>query len=407
MDVARLAGLIAFGSLLACRPASMPRKSALPRLPVGSGAAHNLEAGCVADPRPNAEYFPDRVSIQHATQFTVRYGPNWKLVEFRPNVYRPERQRFLLVQCGTQAPAGIAADRVIPVPARRFILNNPALAGTVTRLGLLDYLVGVASMQPISQPAIIARFEAGHVLEVGSGPHASVEAAVEIDPDLLFTFYSAYPEYNVRPKLWEAGINAIPLADHFEPDPLARAEWMKFLAVFFNREREANALFEEAAKNYSATKRLGEAVANRPEVLLGSSSARDTWLLNGGRNFMARLVYDAGGKYFWHDELSLSLVPAGFERVFSEQAGTSVWLSRPFLAQTRRQLTASDPRLAFFAPVDHGRVLVPDRNPTVHHRAPWSDQSLDHPDFVLADLMAALHPELLPHHEFHYLRRLD
>jgi GTP cyclohydrolase I len=88
----------------------------------------------------------------------------------------------------------------------------------------------------------------------------------------------------------------------------------------------------------SKLNRLVDYFAKRPQVLVGWPSGRDIWNLNGARNFFARLIWDAGGEYFWHDDLSLSLVPVNFETVYDQQPPARFWFSRSFSASTRQQL---------------------------------------------------------------------
>ena len=63
-------------------------------------------------------------------------------------------------------------------------------------------------------------------------------------------------------------------------------------------------------------------------------------------------------------------------------------------------------RLAFFAPVEKNGVYANDRGVDGRHALPYADQSLDKPDVVLADLLSALHPQIVPDHEPVFLRKL-
>ena len=128
-------------------------------------------------------------------------------------------------------------------------LGTQSRAGAVA-VALQDQLVGVASINGIAVPEILDRYHRGHVREVGSGTHSSIELALALDPDVVFTFYSAFADSNTHPKLWDVGITGVPLADHFEPTPLGRSEWMKFVALFFNQERRAEEVFSAIAERY-------------------------------------------------------------------------------------------------------------------------------------------------------------
>jgi iron complex transport system substrate-binding protein len=369
----------------------------------------NLSQGCPDHYDPAVDYFPDKAEFRYAQQLRVTYHRNYKVVEFNPSVHTKETFRYVLVQCGTPAPPSDGKSRIIQVPVQRFVLNHVEYGATVVRLGVLDRLVGVPSLLAFSTPEILQRAREGYIQEVGSRSHSSLEPTVAVDPDVAFLFYSAYPNANLHPQLWQLGVEGVPLAGHFEPNPLGRSEWIKLFALFFNREREADRIFEPAAQRYEDLARRASSASNRPEVLLGIPNGRDIWALAGGQNFMSKLVSDAGGHYFWQDQQAGSLVLADYERVFDESLDTAVWLGGNGVSRltSRRDLIRNDPRLAFFSPVEHGTVFAQDRGIDKRRAMPVSDQSLDKPDVVLADFVSALHPELLPDHKPVFLRKLQ
>jgi iron complex transport system substrate-binding protein len=393
---------------IGCRRYDASAREAHRIIQVSAPLAGNLDNGCPDHYDPALDYFPDKVSLRYSRQLRLTYHNNYKLVEFSPAVHTQETFRYVLVQCGTSAPVGYPDARVIEVPARRFILNDAAYGAAVVRLGLLDRMVGVSSFLGYSTPEIIARGRQGLIHEVGARGHSPIEPAIAIDPDLVFLFYSAYPNSNLHPKLWELGVQGVPMAGHFEPTQLGRSEWIKFLALFFNRERQAEELFAPAATRYEELARRAAGVRERPEVLLGYPSGRDTWMLNGGRNYMASFVWDAGGHYFWQDEQAGTLVSNDFERVYDLALDTGLWFGNYGINRVSRvrDLVRNDNRLAFFTPIERRNVFAGDRGLDKRGAYPHADQSVDKPDIVLADLIGALHPELLPGREAVFLRQL-
>jgi iron complex transport system substrate-binding protein len=368
----------------------------------------NLRDGCPDHYDPDVDYFPEKARFRYVRQLRVMYHRNYKVVEFKPAVHTKETFRFVLVQCGTPAPTEDRVARIVQIPVQRFTLSHTEYGAAVARLGVLNRLVGVPSLLGYSTPAILERAKQGGIREVGSRSHSSLEPTVAVDPDVAFLFYSAYPNANLHPQLWQLGVEGVPLASQFEPDPLARSEWIKFFALYFNREREADAIFDAASQRYEELASRAQATSTRPEVLLGVPNGRDVWALYGGRNFMSRMVQDAGGHYFWTDQQAGSLVLADHERVFDESLGTEVWVGGNGVNRiaSRQDLIRNDPRLAFFAPVEHGDVYAGDRGMDKRHVMPYADQSLDKPDVVLSDFVSALHPELLPGYQPVFLRKL-
>jgi len=394
-------------ALLGCRSTNMAERRPWPRVTLAAAPNANLTNACPAGHNPAFDYFPDKVTVEHARQFSVSYHGHYKRLTFRPSVKHEQPEEFLLVQCGTPVPAHDSRTRVVTVPAQRFVLTNLAFISAAVRMGLLDQLIGISSINGVSHPAVLERHSAGRLKEVGTGPHSSVELAMAVDTEILFTFYSAWPNYNTHPKLWEVGIQGIPTADHFESTTLGRTEWIKFLALFFNREREANEIFAPVARRYQELQSRVRNPATRPDVLVGWPSGRDIWNLNGSRNFFASLIHDAGGEYFWQDDLALSLVPVNMERAFDQQRDSLFYISRSYSASTRAALAGKNPVMPHLRAFSQNQIWSPDKNTQLHRKTPWQDQSLDHPDVVLADLIFVLHPERMPNYEPYYFRRLD
>lgn len=347
-----------------------------------------------------------RVRFEHSIQLQVSDHDGYRVVDFHPSVLTRETMRLVLADHGVTLPAALRAEQVIRVPVTRIVTANHAMNSTLEALEVEESVVGVNSFRGITAPKLARRAAAGLIHETGGGTHSNIEKTLALDPDIYFTFYSAYPQHNMHPKLWEAGLHAIPLSDHTEPTPLARAEWIKFVALFFHKEREANRLFEGIVERYGLVAERARTVTSRPPVLAGFPSGRDIWSAHGGRNYIASLIHDAGGEYVWKDGIHGSLVYVNFERMFDTAIDADAWMTGGFLPPTLALLGRQNPPLAWLRPVTLGNVLNPGRGLSPLAPMPYHDQSLDKPDLVLADLMHFLHPEILPSHRPVYFERL-
>ena len=388
-----------------CRSTEALPSAAWPVIDVGA-PARNLTRDCVAEYDPNVDYFPEKASVEEAQSFRITYHGHYKVIDFVPDVGSQETARYVLVQCGTPVPPGADHDHVISVPVARFVLTKPEFSSLVASLGLVDRLVGVDNLRAIADPDIIRRYQQGLLAEVGSGTHAAIELALAVDPDVVFTFYSAFADANLHPKLWDVGIRGVPLADHFEPTPLGRSEWMKFFALFFNEEQRVEESFTGIADRYRALAARTAEVSHRPAVLLGWPSTRQQWALNGGRNHMARMVEDAGGTYVWTSDSSRSLDLAHFEQVFHLAAGAEVWVGNQLGHATLGALASGDPRMGLFGPVERRRVFNNDLGRLPSGAFPLANESIGRPEVVLADFIRILHPDLLPEHALTYHHEL-
>ncbi len=394
----RLCGPLALMALLGCMQVAPPARQPWPAVALGAmGPAANLDSNCVADHRAGVDYFPQKTAFSHSAQLQVSYGEHFKRVRFTPTVATGEVLEFLLVQCGTPVPAHGPHVPVIQVPIQRLVTGNSAMLGALDELGLVDRLFGAESTRSATVASVRRRIEQGLVHDMWGYGHASIEPVMAVQPDVYLTFYSAYPQGNMHPRLWELGVRAIPQADHHELHPLGRAEWLKLLALLTNREARGNALFDGIVARYDHWKAIAAQARSRPRVMSGFAAGRDTVETFGGRNQRARLIHDAGGEYVLaDDDQAGSLVYEPFERVYARGADAPVWLGTLGGRADRQQLVAANALHGWFSATRTGHVYAWDRGYTGAWAHPYQDQSMSRPDVLLAEAISALHPPLMP-----------
>jgi iron complex transport system substrate-binding protein len=370
----------------------------------------NLTRTCDAAPHAGWDYFPEKVHFEHSTQLRVEYHDAFKIVTFTPAIHRGLPLRYVLYQCGTPRPSDVGDGAiVVEVPVQRAVLNDSAYGGAVDRLGILDRLYGVNGFEEFTNPAILDAAASGRLQELGTRGPSTIEKAVALDIDVVFLFYSANPNFNLHPALARLGVAGVGLADLFESTPLGRAEWVKFLALFFNEEARANQILDAAAQHYGDLRTRAQATAARPVVFQGFPADRDTWTAVGGANAMATLIRDAGGRYVLDDDTPRANVPFPFERALFDAFDAPIWIGMNGVNRTKatRDLIARAPQVAELGPVRGGAVYAMDRHMNAARAFPFASESLDKPDVVLADLVAVLHPDLLPGYVPAFMRKLD
>lgn len=350
-----------------------------------------------------------KLRFVHSTQLTVEYRGHYKFVRFKPGVFTGEEQAFALVQCGTPRPDDLPPNTVIlDVPVRRLATVNESMLGAMADLDVVHTLVGLPNKRGVTVPAVRRHIEAGGVTEMYGWGHSSIEAILALDPDVYLSFYSAYPQFHMHPTLWRVGIAALPMADHLESAPLGRAEWIKFVALLTNREARAEAEFAVIEREYEALRARVPADVERPRVLSGVASRRDIWDLFGGDNFRAALIRDAGGEFVLQDMRTANgylMLP--LERVYARAHDAPVWLGGLQGVSTFAELESGNVMYRHLAAVQGRRVYAWDRGYLGFWAYPAIDQAMTRPQWQLEDAIRALHPELLPPGEFHFLRDLQ
>jgi iron complex transport system substrate-binding protein len=271
-------------------------------------------------------------------------------------------------------------------------------------LGLLDAVVGVDELDFIYSPALRERAEAGLITEIGGGNLVNVEAAIALDPDIIFSYGSGSSDYDAYPVLEQAGLIVALNGDYVEASPLGRSEWLKFIAAFFNAEEQANDLFSQIAEDYTALRDVVGAPEDRPTVMVNGLFG-DTWYVAGGQSYIARLIADAGGDYLWADDPSTGGVPLSLEAVVERAQDADIWLNPNFWLSLADGF-AEDERYAAFAPFESGNVFNNVAQITDLGGNNYYEAGTLHPERILADMIFIFHPELLPDHALNFYVRL-
>jgi len=204
-------------------------------------------------------------------------------------------------------------------------------------------------------------------------------------------------------RLKTSGICLIYNNEWMENSLLARAEWIKFVACFFNQESLADSLFSEVEQNYLRLKELAQTARNKPQIVAGGSF-KGTWYMPSGKAFMGKLYEDAGGSYYYAHDTSLGSLPLNFETVLLHQRHADVWLNAQ--ANSMTELLAQDSRYGLFDAVQNKRVYNFNAKMSAKGANDFWESGLAHPDKILSDVIWALHPELLPDYRTVYIQKL-
>lgn len=208
-------------------------------------------------------------------------------------------------------------------------------------------------------------------------------------------------------KLSRLGVVSLPIPEWMETHPLAQAEWIKLFGVLTGKIQEANRYFERTAHAYES---LRDSVARhlsgnvRPQVITGLPF-RGQWYVAGGQSFMARFIQDAGGIYYWHNIPQRGSLPITFEKTYEAGLKADVWL-HPGQARSRQEIADADPRLQSFKAWQTGRVYNRTRRLSPGGGNDYWEQGVVEPHIILADMVKALHPQLLPQHTWKYYEQL-
>jgi iron complex transport system substrate-binding protein len=301
---------------------------------------------------------------------------------------------------------GAPETLVLGMPARRVLTMTTTNLPHFEAIGRLDALVGVGSGAYVCNETVKARLAAGTLRSVGDEASVDVEAVADLRPDLVLAFAVASWSNPALKKLNEAGLPVVLEAAYMEPTPLGRAEWIKFTAAFFGdgAAAAADSAFAGVDSAYGALAALARTATRRPTVVV-NAPFRGAWWIPGGRSYVARFLEDAGADYLWSGDTTEGSLSLDLEAVLAKAGNADYWLNPgPWrsLADGQRR----DPRHALFRSFREGRVWNQDRR-LCGAGNDFFEKGSARPDWILADLIALFHPELLPGHRFRWYRRLE
>ncbi len=377
-------------------------------------ACHNIEIytsnttndnTCVQNYDSNIDYFPNKIKITHATGLAVEYHKHYKIVTVK-NPWQDAKTGFqyILVQCGTPIPKEFNQAQVITIPINSIVALSTTHLPHLAKLGVVDKLVGISNSKQVNTPEVVEKIKAG-IVEVGNNTNLDVEKLLELNPDLITTYGTGNSQTDSYTKLSEVGLKVAINAEYMEDTPLGRSEWIKFIALFFNQEKQAEEIFKEITNKYEQIAQKAKFVKNRPTVFVGFNF-KGTWYMPGGKSYVATYLADAGGNYLWKDNRSSGSLPLSFEVVLERAANADYWLNFSQSWQSVKDLVAEDNRYTYFKAVKTGNLYNNNARVNESGGNDYWEGGISNPDIVLSDLIKILHPEVLPNHQLFYYRKI-
>lgn len=343
---------------------------------------------------------------QYARNFRIETFPTHRLLHIT-NPWRGSgnfSQTYALVPKGDAIPDLPETTEVIRTPVERIVITSTVYLGPIQTLKEHDRLVGVAYVNLTNDPEVQKRVADGRITAIQGGAALDIETILRLKPDLILTSTSGDSAYDDHPKLERAGLPVVLTAGWMENHPLARSEWIKVIAAFVNKEREAEAFFNGVAGQYEALTRLTRSIEKKP-TLFSNAPYGGVWHVPGGTSYNAQAFADAGAHYLWADNNSAGGVPLDLEVILFKAANADIWLN-PGDYTTLASLKSLDSRFTGFRAFREGNVYNNTVRVNEHGGNDIWERGINHPEEVLADLIKIFHPDVLPEHEFIYYEKL-
>ncbi len=334
--------------------------------------------------------------VKYANGLSVKEYEGIKLVEITDPIGKSNTiYKYALIPRENQDLKVPKGYNPIKVPIEKIICMTTLQLSGFIKLGVTDKIVGVTSTRFLQNELMNERLQRGDLSRIGIEGEFDTEVVLSLEPDLIFVSPFKRGGYDAVENL---GIPMLAYLGYKEPSPLGQAEWIKLIGLLLGKEREAESCFEQIEREYTKLKGLVADVKDRPKVLSGEMHSGN-WYVVGGESALAQLFRDAGGEYFMHNDDESGGFYVDYETVYSQGYDADFWrIVNSFDGEYGYEdLAAVDGRYRDFAPFKKRQVIYCNLR-----EGPFYENTPMEPEVVLADLIKAFHPTLLPNYEAQY-----
>lgn len=365
----------------------------------------DLYQGNAASQTAERELPTGNADIKYAKGFGIVYYKHFKLV----NIYnyvgvKTDTSQYILIKRGGVIPGGFPNAQVVETPIRSIIGMSSMHVALIDFAQADAILTGLGSLKYVSSPAIRNDIKAGKIKEVGQESTLNNELVLTMHPDLIMAVGNANAKVNRFKILTDAGIPVVQNSEFLESTPLARAEWVKLLAAFLNKEELVNKKFAAIATEYNKLVQLAKKATVKPHVIT-TMPVKGTWYVPEGNSYLTHFIQDAGGTSKWSDVKGIGTLPLSFEVVAPEALKADFWLNIGYV-NSKQDMIGRDSRFADFKPFKTDHVYNYNKKTNDAGANDYWESGAVNPQVVLSDLIKILHPELLPKHELVYYHQL-
>lgn len=350
--------------------------------------------------------YKDKLTVNYSKNFKIEYRDSLKVITvLSSDSLKKVMAVYILAGENIRVIPVIQNAQLIRTPIKSIAVLTSLFVGFLEKLDLLDRIIAVDNINYIFSPVIQQKFKEGKIEEIGDATSMNIEKIFSLNPGIVFTYGNGNPYLDGSEKLIR---NNIPIASspfHLETSPLARAEWIKFIAAFFDKEKKTNEVFSNIEKRYHELELIADRAKERPTVFTEAIFG-GTWYVPGGKSFMASLLKDAGADYIWKDNKDVGSLKLSFEQVYDKANSADFWINT-LLWKNLEDGLKNDPRNNKFKAFKTGNVY--NNNASINENGLYEywENGIINCDLVLADLIKIFHQELLPRHQFKYYKKLQ
>ncbi len=343
------------------------------------------------------------VSVLHAKGFQIDHAREYTKVTIH-NPWTSDRKPYAVYYLYKTDAIALPPDGIkVKIPVTTLAVNTFSYFEFLTLLGEVDVIKAVTDGFRVYNPVILQKMETGEIIDLGDPFNPNVEKTMALNPQAIInSAYAQMDSYSER--LIQAGFSVIYSLEWMENSPLARAEWIKLMAAFLDKEAMADTIFSGIEGKYLDLQEKVKEVPQKRSVMAGDNF-QGTWYVPGGNSFNATLFRDAHLDYHYKNNKESGSIGLDIESILTQFGNVELWFGCE--ADTYGELAEKDAKYLLLQPVQKRQVFNNHNRTTPSGGNDFFESAIANPDLMLSDLIKAAYPSLLPHYSFTYIKPLE
>ena len=335
----------------------------------------------------------DTLLLRHARNLTVVEFADHTEVTMRNPWDTTQTLAKYILQAKQQATHK-GQGSTVTIPLRNIGVFSSVHLALFHELQADDAIGGICNLEFCNLSYYKKAVADGRVANLGNSVQPSLEQIIDLNPDALLP--SPFENSGGLGRIETLGIPIIWCADYMENTPLGRAEWIRFYGRLVDRAEEADSIFSAVEYRYMELCAKVQNTETKPR-LLPEMPWSGQWTLPASGSSSARLYADAGADYIFADLKGNGSIPLSTEKVVDRGVDADIWIIKHHGNLNRQQMNSDTPLLA-----------------SIKSAIWWCDTSVTllyeetpfHPERLLENLIAILHPEVGITSEYNYYGKL-
>jgi iron complex transport system substrate-binding protein len=349
----------------------------------------------VDDKNATNQHFTKQIEIKFAKHFEISENSTQKRIRVFSKDKKQKFEYFL---------SKVKSQNSIKIPVKKVVCMSTTHAAFINEIGKTETIIGLSGTNFIHNEKLNQQIKNNKTIDIGYEENLNFEKLIKLKPDVIFIYEIGNETSMYINKLKELKFNVVNVAEFIETSPLARAEWIKFFAAFYDEIPKAENLFSQIETDYNNLKLEVKKSKNVPTVIT-SIPMNNSWYVPGTKSYMYNLISDAGAKFTIYDNQEEGSITMNFENVFEKAINADYWINLE-LVSTKKDILNFDEKLKEFKAFKENKIYNNDLAVNKLGGNNYWEKGVVFPNLILKDLISIFHPQILKQDTLLFYRKM-